>query len=155
MFLTAKLNLLSGVAIGAGAVLLMKQCCRQKKQHQKTTKHHSSKVANPRDGETSAQAMLVASNNGPASFLLQQKHLWLQPIKFNCLRSLLGRSQSIILSNSASCLSISQMQEKQPTQVCEQGSKTNPCAKKWWLRPKFDCPHRYYFRSYFPSILQL
>ena len=54
MFLTAKLNLLSGVAIGAGAVLLMKQCCRQKKQHQKTTKHHSSKVANLKDGEASA-----------------------------------------------------------------------------------------------------
>ena len=42
MFLTAKLNLLSGMAIGAGAVLLMKQCCKQKKQHKKTTKHHSS-----------------------------------------------------------------------------------------------------------------
>ena len=54
MFLTAKLNLLSGVAIGAGAVLLMKQCCKQNKKHQKTTTHHSSKVANPKDGEASA-----------------------------------------------------------------------------------------------------
>ena len=54
MFLTAKLNLLSGMAIGAGAVLLMKQCCKQKKQHKKTTKHHSSEVVSPKDGETSA-----------------------------------------------------------------------------------------------------
>ena len=54
MFLTAKLNLLSGMAIGASAVLLMKQCCKQKKQHQKNTTHHSSKVANPVDGEASA-----------------------------------------------------------------------------------------------------
>ena len=53
MFLTAKLNLLSGMAIGAGAVLLMKQCCKQKKQHHKNTKHHSSEVANPKDGEVS------------------------------------------------------------------------------------------------------
>ena len=54
MFLTAKLNLLSGMAIGAGAVLLMKQCFKQKKQHHKNTTHHSSEVANPKDGETSA-----------------------------------------------------------------------------------------------------
>ncbi len=54
MFLTAKLNLLSGMAIGAGAVLLMKQCCKQKKQHQKNTTHHSSEVVSPKDGETSA-----------------------------------------------------------------------------------------------------
>ena len=54
MFLTAKLNLLSGVAIGAGAVLLMKQCCKQKKQHRKNTTHHSSEVVHPKDGETSA-----------------------------------------------------------------------------------------------------
>ena len=54
MFLTAKLNLLSGMAIGAGAVLLMKQCCKQKKQHQKKTTHLSSEVANPKDGEASA-----------------------------------------------------------------------------------------------------
>ena len=54
MFLTAKLNLLSGFAIGAGAVLLMKQCCEQKKQGQKATTHHSSKVANPKDGDASA-----------------------------------------------------------------------------------------------------
>ena len=54
MFLTAKLNLLSGVAIGAGAVLLMKQCCKQKKKHQQTTTHHSSKVVNPKDGDASA-----------------------------------------------------------------------------------------------------
>ena len=54
MFLTAKLNLLSGMAIGAGAVLLMKKCCKQKKQHQKTTTHHSSEVANPKDSSTSA-----------------------------------------------------------------------------------------------------
>ena len=53
MFLTAKLNLLSGMAIGAGAVLLMKQCCKQKKQHQKNTKNHSSEVANPNEGEVS------------------------------------------------------------------------------------------------------
>ena len=54
MFLTAKLNLLSGVAIGAGAILLMKQCCKQKKQHQKKATHHSSEVANPKDGDASA-----------------------------------------------------------------------------------------------------
>jgi hypothetical protein len=54
MFLIAKLNLLSGMAIGAGAVLLMKQCCKQKEQHQKTTTHHSSEVVSPKDGETSA-----------------------------------------------------------------------------------------------------
>ncbi len=54
MFLTAKLNLLSGMVIGAGAVLLMKQCCKQKKQHQKTSKHHSSEVGSPIDGETSS-----------------------------------------------------------------------------------------------------
>ena len=54
MFLIAKLNLLSGMAIGAGAVLLMKQCCKQTEQHQKTTTHHSSEVVSPKDGETSA-----------------------------------------------------------------------------------------------------
>ena len=54
MFLTAKLNLLSGMAIGAGAVLLMKQCCKQKEPQQKTTTHHSSEVANPKDSEASA-----------------------------------------------------------------------------------------------------
>ena len=54
MFLTAKLNLLSGMAIGAGAVLLMKQCCKQKEQHKKTTTHHSAEVVSPKDGETSA-----------------------------------------------------------------------------------------------------
>ena len=53
MFLTAKLNLLSGVAIGAGAVLLIKQCLKKKKKHQKTTTNHSSKVANPKDDEAS------------------------------------------------------------------------------------------------------
>ena len=54
MFLTAKFNLLSGMAIGAGAVLLMKQCCKQKKQHKKTTTHHSAEVVSPKDGKTSA-----------------------------------------------------------------------------------------------------
>ena len=54
MFFTAKLNLLSGMAIGAGAVLLMKQCCKQKKQHQKNATHHSSEVVSPKNGETSA-----------------------------------------------------------------------------------------------------
>ena len=53
MFLTAKLNLLSGMAIGAGAVLLIRQRCKQKKQNQKNTKHHSSEVAKSKDGEAS------------------------------------------------------------------------------------------------------
>ncbi len=54
MFLTAKLNLVSGMAIGAVAILLLKQCCKQKKQNQKKTTHHSSEVAKPKGGEASA-----------------------------------------------------------------------------------------------------
>ena len=53
MFLTAKLNLLSGMAIGAGAALLVKQCCKQSKRHQKTSTHPSSEVANQKDDEES------------------------------------------------------------------------------------------------------
>ena len=52
MFLTAKLNLLSGVAIGAGAILLMKQCASKEATSEEP--HHSSEVANPKDGEASA-----------------------------------------------------------------------------------------------------
>ena len=38
MFLTAKLNLMSGVVIGAAAVMVMKQMCKRKqsKKHQET-----------------------------------------------------------------------------------------------------------------------
>ena len=38
MFLTAKLNLLSGMVIGAAAVMVMKQMCKrkQRKKHQET-----------------------------------------------------------------------------------------------------------------------
>ena len=122
MFLTAKLNLLSGVAIGAGAVLLMKQCCKQKKKHQKTTTHHSSKVANPKDGEASAQVVLVGSNNGVTSFVFRQEHLWLKPINFCYLRSLLGCFLIMISSYSGCYLSISSSQRQQMTPSCDQGS---------------------------------
>jgi len=38
MFLTAKLNLISGMVIGAAAVMVMKQVCKRKhrKKHQET-----------------------------------------------------------------------------------------------------------------------
>ena len=38
MFLTAKLNLMSGMVIGAAAVMVMKQMCKrkQRKSHQET-----------------------------------------------------------------------------------------------------------------------
>lgn len=39
MFLTAKLNLISGMVIGAFAVMAMKEMCKHKKKHQETTSH--------------------------------------------------------------------------------------------------------------------
>ena len=36
MFLTAKLNLVSGMLIGAAAVMVMKQMCKRRKEHQQT-----------------------------------------------------------------------------------------------------------------------
>ena len=155
MFLTAKLNLLSGVAIGDGAVLLMKQCCKQKKKHQKTTTHHPSKVENPKDGEASAQVVLVGSNNGVTSFVFRQEHLWLKPINVCYLRSFLGGFLIMISSYGGCYLSISSSQRQQMTQSCDQGSKTSPCAGQWRLRRKFDGPLRYHFSFYFPSIQKL
>ena len=36
MFLTAKLNLVSGMVIGAAAVMIMKQMCKRSREHQQT-----------------------------------------------------------------------------------------------------------------------
>tara|TARA_B100001057_G_scaffold305541_1_gene305662 strand:- start:439 stop:609 length:171 start_codon:yes stop_codon:yes gene_type:complete len=36
MFLTAKLNLVSGMVIGAAAVMIMKQMCKRSKEQQQT-----------------------------------------------------------------------------------------------------------------------
>ncbi|MDC3234633.1 hypothetical protein OBB02_01150 [Candidatus Puniceispirillum sp.] len=36
MFLTAKLNLVSGMVIGAAALMIMKQMCRRSSAHQQT-----------------------------------------------------------------------------------------------------------------------
>ena len=36
MFLTAKINLISGMFIGATAVMVMKQICKRNKKHQET-----------------------------------------------------------------------------------------------------------------------
>ena len=37
MFLTAKVNLISGMIIGAFAVMAMKEMCKSKKKHQETS----------------------------------------------------------------------------------------------------------------------
>ena len=37
MFLTAKLNLVSGIVIGAAAVMIMKQMCKRSREHQQTS----------------------------------------------------------------------------------------------------------------------
>ena len=37
MFLTAKLNLVSGMVIGAAAVLAMKQMCKQRCKHKRSS----------------------------------------------------------------------------------------------------------------------
>ena len=39
MFLTAKLNLISGMIIGAFAVMTMKEMCKRNKKHQETSPH--------------------------------------------------------------------------------------------------------------------
>ena len=39
MFLTTKLNLISGMVIGVFAVMAMKEMCKHNKKHQKTTSH--------------------------------------------------------------------------------------------------------------------
>lgn len=36
MFLTAKLNLVSGMVIGAATVMIMKQMCKRSREHQQT-----------------------------------------------------------------------------------------------------------------------
>ncbi len=53
-FLIAKLNLFSGMAMGAGAVFLMKQCHEQRKKHGKLKIYRSSEVANQKENEASA-----------------------------------------------------------------------------------------------------
>ena len=133
MFLTAKLNLLSGMAIGAGAVLLMKQCCKQRKQHQKTTTHHSSEVVSPKGGDAWAEAVLiVASNKGVKSFVFHQKQLWLQPINFCCLRSLLGHSWRQILSDRGPWLSTASLATTTTdTRLWPRVYKEN-LSGKWW-----------------------
>lgn len=48
MFLTTKLNLLSGMIIGASAVLLMKEMCKgRRKQKHKHEHQHDSKPMEP------------------------------------------------------------------------------------------------------------
>ena len=39
MFLTAKLNLITGMVIGAFAVMAMKEMCKHNKKHKETTSH--------------------------------------------------------------------------------------------------------------------
>ena len=39
MFLTAKVNLISGMIIGAFAVMAMKEMCKCNKKHQETSQH--------------------------------------------------------------------------------------------------------------------
>tara|TARA_B100001057_G_scaffold342384_1_gene343289 strand:- start:334 stop:489 length:156 start_codon:yes stop_codon:yes gene_type:complete len=51
MFLTTKLNLLTGVLIGASAVLLMKQMCtqRSKQKHTSSTMASQQEMASSQD----------------------------------------------------------------------------------------------------------
>ena len=51
MFLMTKLNILTGVLIGAGALLLMKQMCKQRSKHTHTSQMMASQqdMASPQD----------------------------------------------------------------------------------------------------------
>ena len=60
MFLTAKVNLISGMIIGAFAVMAMKEMCKRNKKHQETSPHTDespSPAAEP-DYPPTAQAYL-------------------------------------------------------------------------------------------------
>ena len=51
MFLATKLNLLSGMIIGASAVLLMKEMCKTRCKHKQKQEHNAALIQLSRSGK--------------------------------------------------------------------------------------------------------